>query len=159
MGKGIGDLLFQTTPNKDIKVAANLVKDLLKNAKKDVKLVSGALPHNFYIKYGIDKVLKKISSNVDIEIISGNDYDKKSNSIFELAKANKIKLYLYKGDPPKHFLLVDGKNVRAEIFHKARELDILKTKGNVVKNSLYLGNKLKLDFDEFKRESSAYATC
>lgn len=156
MKRGIGDLLFQTTPNEDMKTAAKLTKDLLRNAKNEVKIVSGTLTHDFYIDYKIDEVLEEISDKIDIQIISGKDYDKESKSILNLAKNQKIKLYLYNGEPPKHFLLIDSKNVRAEISHTVKDLNLSKTKGNVIKNSIFLGNKLKLDFKKFKRDSKAY---
>lgn len=157
--RGIGDLLFNTTPNEDMGVAATLTKNLLLKAKNDIKIISGALAHDFYEGYGISEALKQIVGNrrnLKVQIICGPNYDKKSRGIINLAKRGDINLYISNKYPEKHFLLIDDKNVRAEVSHTVKELNLLKTKGNVVKNSIFLGKKLAIEFEKIKEDSELF---
>jgi len=155
--RGLADIIFETYPNKNMDLAAELTKKLFKKAEKNIKIVSGCLIHEFYEDLGVAESLKEIAERngngkkVDIEIISGPVVDKQSKKILELSKSGMVKLYKAMNYPEKHFIMVDDKHVRAEVSHSAEEIS--ETKGYSLYNTIFLAKRLALEFEKLKKES------
>lgn len=134
--------------------ARRALNELVKSAKKEVKIISGELNGKCYETSSFaetlaDALARRVNASLvfhrypDMQVATDSLYTENKEIVSLKKKYDNLRLYWQKTRNPKHFCVVDGNAVHAEVPHgPGEDREVM-----VMRNTSSLGDKAEQQFD------------